>query len=117
MNITNTDVSLATNNLSVALKKEGSWSNSLVVSSAIAGSVGSLAIGYSTGTWANTTIITSLGEKGSTYGDINIRRYNASEDVNLQVEGGITLRSAMKGTNNGIEMRSIKNEGWGFYVV
>ena len=117
MNIVNTDVSLAANNLSVALKKEGSWSNSLVVSSAIAGSVGSLAIGYATGTWANTTIITSLGEKGSTYGDINIRRYDTSENVNLQVEGDITLRSAMKGTNNGIEMRSIKNEGWGFYVI
>lgn len=116
LDITNTDLNLSTTGVVVQLNNSTDWAKGLAISSNLTGHTGVLNIGHSTGGWINTHIITSSGGKGTTYGDINVRREVFTEDVDMQIEGNIKFRSTMKSTKHNIEMRSVSNEGWGFYA-
>lgn len=37
--------------------------------------------------------------------------------VNVKVQGNIELTNSIQGTNQNIQLRSVNNEGWGFFVI
>lgn len=37
--------------------------------------------------------------------------------VNVKVQGNIELTNSIQGSNQNIQLRSVANEGWGFFVI
>lgn len=37
--------------------------------------------------------------------------------VNVKVQGDIELTNSIQGSNQNIQLRSVNNEGWGFFVI
>lgn len=67
---------------------------------------------------ANSYLIGHSGTRGaSTYGDICFRRAEWSEDIEVNIAGNLSIRDTIKSPNHSIEMKSVENEGWGFYVI
>lgn len=120
-NLNNTKLNLQTtktdNGAYVEYNPTQNWAGAFKIGSNVTNTDSHLSVGYSSGTWANTAIITHNGSSGSTYGDICFRRYTWSEDVNVMVQGNLKVKNSIQSSTQNIEMRSVSNEGWGFYAT
>lgn len=67
--------------------------------------------------YAGTLIVTSEGSQGRIGGDFFFRRKNSSEAVRIVVDGNVDVKDSITSRKHNIEMRSINNEGWGFYAT
>lgn len=117
ININGTTTKINNQGMTLSFNDTTSWNNSVRMSSNLAGHDSFLSFGYSSGTWNNTMIITSGGSKGGIYGDVSLRRLNWSEDIDFYVEGNLRVRKSISSSKQNIEIRSIENEGWGFYAT
>ena len=64
---------------------------------------------------SSTLIFDAQGSRSSE-SDFTFTRKNYSEDVSVLVEGLLKVKKDLKSTSHNIEMRSVPNEGWGFYA-
>lgn len=69
------------------------------------------------GDYAGTLIVTSEGSQGRVGGDFFFRRKNSSEAVRIVVDGKVDVKDSITSRIQNIEMRSVSNEGWGFYAT
>lgn len=95
---------------------DGDFLNSFKIINPINDMNTSLSIGYLYGESNNTVMITHSGNKGIE-SDIEFLREDFSEDINLKVNGNVIVRRAVKSNTNNIEIRSVANEGWGFFAI
>ena len=95
---------------------DGDFLNSFKITNPINDMNTSLSIGYLYGESNNTVMITHSGNKGIG-SDIEFLREDFSEDINLKVNGNVIVRRAVKSNTNNIEIRSVTNEGWGFFAI
>lgn len=64
---------------------------------------------------SSTLIFDAQGSRSSE-SDFTFTRKNYSEDASVLVEGFLKIKKDLKSTSHNIEMRSVPNEGWGFYA-
>ena len=95
---------------------DGDFLNSFKITNPINDMNTSLSVGYLYGESNNTVMITHSGNKGIG-SDIEFLREDFSEDINLKVNGNVIVRRAVKSNTNNIEIRSVANEGWGFFAI
>lgn len=101
---------------SVYFNPKGAYNSTFGVESNVPDTNASMTIGYHAGTWSNTAIVTHNGSRGGVNGDVCFKRSDNTEDLNFFVQGNIRMRNSIQSTVQNIEMRSVKNEGWGFYA-
>ena len=103
----------------VSLSKNGLWTDAFKIESNYENSNTFFVQGFTAYPGVtNTVLIGHGGNKGSEpYGDICFRRYNYNEDLDVSLMGNLKIRKSIKGLKHSIEMRSIENEGWGFFVI
>lgn len=106
-----------TSGASVFYNPNGGYNSAFGVSSVVADTDSNLTMGYHNGTWANTAIVTHNGSRGGAYGDVCFKRVDDDENLNLYVQGDIKIRNSIQSSTQNIEMRSVYNEGWGFYAT
>lgn len=63
-----------------------------------------------------TMVLDSEGNQG-TVGDFSFTRKNYTEDVKVDISGSLVVKTGVSSTLQNIEMRSVTNEGWGFYAT
>lgn len=63
-----------------------------------------------------TLVFDSEGNQGEV-GDFSFTRKNYAEDVKVNVDGSLTVKSSISSNKQNIEIRSVSNEGWGFYAT
>ena len=121
LNFTNTALNLdsptRTSGANVFFNPKGSYNSTFGIESVVASTDANLTIGYHNGSWANTTIITHNGSRGGANGDICFKRSNNTEDLNVYVQGNMKVKNSIQSSIQNIEMRSVSNEGWGFYAT
>lgn len=116
LSIKNIDLSIMNATNELLFSKDKTW-ESFKIKSKINNSNSSICIGFDK-TDSNSALISHTGGKGSTkYGDICFKDENESNDVDVNILGNITIRSSIKSVTHSVEMRSIENEGWGFFIV
>ena len=115
LDINDTTVSIVGTDMDLIFDKD----ENLTISSLIEGQNTSLSIGYSKSeSWVNTLIIENKGAKSSSeYGDICLKRENSRDNIDFGVLGNITVQGSISSFEHGVEMRSVPNEGWGFYII
>ena len=115
LDISNTTVSIVGTDMDLIFDKD----ENLTISSLIEGQNTSLSIGYSKSeSWINTLIIENKGAKSSSeYGDICLKRENSRDNIDFGVLGNITVQGSISSFEHSVEMRSVPNEGWGFYII
>ncbi len=115
LDILDTSVSIIGDDLSIAFDRR----NNLGISSLIEGHNSTVSLGYTTSSsWIDTFIVESQGAKSlSKYGDICIKRENSRDNIDISILGNVTVQGSISSFEHEIEMRSLSNEGWGFYVV
>lgn len=62
-----------------------------------------------------TMIFDSEGTQGD-IGDFSFIRKNGGEDVKVDIDGSLVVKTNISSGEQNIQFRSIKNEGWGFYA-
>lgn len=62
-----------------------------------------------------TMIFDSEGTQGD-IGDFSFIRKNGGEDVKVDINGSLVIKTNISSSEQNIQFRSIKNEGWGFYA-
>lgn len=63
-----------------------------------------------------TMVFDSEGGQGQR-GDFSFTRKNYGEDVKVDIDGGLFVKNGISSSKQNIEMRSVANEGWGFYAT
>lgn len=118
-NMYNTKFSNTGAGIKVSIDSSNDWKTGFSIQSQIPSQNASLSFGYSTSeSWTNTMIVTHHGTKGvNRYGDICFRRLETRDDIDVSIEGSLQVRTSLSSNIQSIEMRSVTNEGWGFYVV
>lgn len=101
----------------VTFEANGNWNTALNIESNVPNSDAKLSLGYYNGEYLNTTIVSHDGSKGGKNGDICFRRVDSKQDIDVNIVGNITMKKSIKSSTQNIEMRSVANEGWGFFAV
>lgn len=107
-------VPTTTSGASFEFDPNGDTINSFKIINPIIGMNSTLSIGYLNGE-NNTTILTHSGNKGTNC-DMEFAREN-KEDIDVKFSGNIIVKKSIKSNTNDIEIRSINNEGWGFFAT
>ena len=63
-----------------------------------------------------TMVFDSEGSQGQR-GDFSFTRKNYEEDVKVDIDGNLFVKNSISSSQQNIEMRSVSNEGWGFYAT
>ena len=63
-----------------------------------------------------TMVFDSEGSQGQR-GDFSFTRKNYGEDVKVDIDGNLFVKNSISSSQQNIEMRSVSNEGWGFYAT
>ena len=105
-----------TSGASFEFNPEGDVFNSFKITNPINNMNTALAIGYIYGETNNSVMITHMGNKGNNF-DIEFARESRSENINVKVNGNMIVKNAIKSNTNNIEIRSMNNEGWGFFAT
>ena len=115
LGIQNTTIAINGNKMGIRIDKDGPVS----ITSFLEGHNSNTTIGYSTSdNWINTLIIENKGNKStSEYGDICIKRESSRDNIDVGVLGNVTIQGSLSSFEHSVEMRSVPNEGWGFYIV
>ena len=116
----NVSTTINTGTTAITVEDGNGWSDGLNLSSRINGNSGSITFNFRTDSenvsQSNTLYIISKGGKGTTYGDICMRRKDWEEDFNLRIRGNLEIKNKITSDSNSIEMRA-NSDGWGFYVI
>lgn len=64
---------------------------------------------------SGTLVINNDGASGSN-GDILFSKNNSNENVMVKIDGDLTIKNTISSDQHNIEMRSVANEGWGFFA-
>lgn len=103
--------------VNVVYDPAGNWYDSFKLLDPNGGSW--VTMGYSGGVNLGTLWVTHQGAKGlnSKYGDIAFRSRDINDDVDVTVQGNLMVRNTITSSKQNIEMRSVSDEGWGFFAT
>lgn len=116
----NAKTTINTGTTGITVENETAWNNGINLFSRLSGNSGSFTLNFRADSGkpeqCNTLYLISRGGKGTSFGDLCLRRETWAEDFDLRIKGNLQITNKITSETNSIEMRATA-DGWGFYVI
>ena len=116
----NTKTTINTGTTGITVENGTAWNNGINLFSRLSGNSGSFTLNFRADSGKpeqyNTLYLISRGGKGTSFGDLCLRRETWAEDFDLRIKGNLQVTNKITSETNSIEMRATA-DGWGFYVI
>ena len=116
----NTKTTINTGTTGITVENGKAWNSGINLFSRLSGNSGSFTLNFRADSGkpeqCNTLYLISRGGKGTSFGDLCLRRETWAEDFNLRIKGSLQITNKITSETNSIEMRAMA-DGWGFYVI
>lgn len=116
----NAKTTINTGTTGITVENGTAWNNGINLFSRLSGNSGSFTLNFRADSGkpeqCNTLYLISRGGKGTSFGDLCLRRETWAEDFDLRIKGNLQVTNKITSETNSIEMRATA-DGWGFYVI
>lgn len=116
----NTKTTINTGTTGITVENGTAWNSGINLFSRLSGNSGSFTLNFRADSGkpeqCNTLYLISRGGKGTSFGDLCLRRETWAEDFDLRIKGSLQITNKITSETNSIEMRAMA-DGWGFYVI
>lgn len=116
----NTKTTINTGTTGITVENGTAWNSGINLFSRLSGNSGSFTLNFRADSGKpeqyNTLYLISRGGKGTSFGDLCLRRETWAEDFDLRIKGNLQITNKITSETNSIEMRAMA-DGWGFYVI
>lgn len=116
----NAKTTINTGTTGITVENGKAWNSGINLFSRLSGNSGSFTLNFRADSGkpeqCNTLYLISRGGKGTSFGDLCLRRETWAEDFDLRIKGNLQITNKITSETNSIEMRATA-DGWGFYVI
>lgn len=116
----NAKTTINTGTTGITVENGTAWNSGINLFSRLSGNSGSFTLNFRADSGKpeqyNTLYLISRGGKGTSFGDLCLRRETWAEDFDLRIKGNLQVTNKITSETNSIEMRATA-DGWGFYVI
>lgn len=116
----NAKTTINTGTTGITVENGKAWNSGINLFSRLSGNSGSFTLNFRADSGkpeqCNTLYLISKGGKGTSFGDMCLRRETWAEDFDLRIKGNLQITNKITSETNSIEMRAMA-DGWGFYVI
>ena len=116
----NAKTTINTGTTGITVENGKAWNSGINLFSRLSGNSGSFTLNFRADSGkpeqCNTLYLISKGGKGTSFGDMCLRRETWAEDFDLRIKGNLQITNKITSETNSIEMRATA-DGWGFYVI
>ena len=116
----NAKTTINTGTTGITVENGKAWNSGINLFSRLSGNSGSFTLNFRADSGkpeqCNTLYLISRGGKGTSFGDLCLRRETWAEDFDLRIKGNLQVTNKITSETNSIEMRATA-DGWGFYVI